>query len=180
MKTLGISQLPPATAFLSSTWHVGNGPEKCIDGITDGPDAHPGDLCHTNHEQAPWFALDFGENFRVAIDKVLIYHRVACAGCAARTRNVEIRLSDELPTTASSMFTGGNLLGTFGGPATSGQLIEIKSEPRWPLKNGRFLIVQMDNGNDPLNLKEVVAYGVYHSVQGGAIYLQILSSHFLM
>ena len=69
------------------------------------------------------------------------------------------------------MFTGGNLLGTFGGPATSGQLIEIKSEPRWPLKNGRFLIVQMDNGNDPLNLKEVVAYGVYHSVQGDAIYL---------
>ena len=24
---------------------------------------------------------------------------------------------------------------------------------------GRYLIVQMDNGNDPLNLKEVTAYG---------------------
>ena len=144
---------------MSSTYHEGNGPDKCIDGITDGPDSHPGDLCHTNNEQAPWLALDFGEDLRVSVDNVLLYNRVNRNDIAGRTRNVEIRLSEELPTSASSMFTGGSLLGTFAGPGTSGQMILIESGANWPTKYGRYVIVQMDNGNDPLNLKEVTVFG---------------------
>ena len=144
---------------MSSTYHEGNGPDKCIDGITDGPDSHPGDLCHTNHEQAPWLALDFGEELRVSVDKVFLYNRIDSTDKGFRARNIEIRLSDELPTSASSMFTGGDLLGTFAGPGTSGQMILIESGANWPTKYGRYVIVQMDNGNDPLNLKEVTVFG---------------------
>ena len=147
---------------MSSVHHT-EGPEKCIDGITDGPDGHPGDLCHTNPgEQFPWFAMDFGKDFRVSAEKVLLYNRVNSSSDATRTRNVEIRLSDELPTSTTTIFAGGALLGTFAGPGTSGQVIEIESAPGWSMKTGRYLIVQMDNDNEPLNLKEVTAFGVDH------------------
>ena len=154
--------LRPVSALMSSVHHT-EGPEKCIDGITDGPDGHPGDLCHTNPgEQFPWFAMDFGKDFRVSAEKVLLYNRVNSSSDATRTRNVEIRLSDELPTSTTTIFAGGALLGTFAGPGTSGQVIEIESAPGWSMKTGRYLIVQMDNDNEPLNLKEVAAFGVDH------------------
>ena len=143
--------------MLSSIKYEGWGADKCIDGITDGPD-----MCHTNYDEAPWIALDFGEDLTVSVHKVFLYNR-ADAGrpdLAGRTRNVTIRLSDELPTSATSMFTGGHLLGTFAGPGTPGQQIEISAGPGWSMKIGRYLIVQMDNGhNAPLNLNEVVAFG---------------------
>ena len=103
--------------------------------------------------------MDFGEDLRVSVDNVVLYNRIDSTANGARARNVEIRVSDELPTSASSMFTGGNLLGTFAGPGTSGEIIEIESGPNWPTKYGRYVIVQMDNGNEPLNLKEVTVFG---------------------
>ena len=103
--------------------------------------------------------MDFGEDLRVSVDSVLLYNRVNRNDIAGRTRNVEIRLSEELPTSASSMFSGGDLLGTFAGPGTSGQMILIESGANWSIKFGRYVIVQMDNGNDPLNLKEVTVFG---------------------
>ena len=94
--------------------------------------------------------------------------------CLGRTRNVEVRLSDELPTSATSMFSGGDLLGTFAGPAF-GRQVEIDSGPGWAEKFGRYLIVQMDNGG-PLNLKEVTAFGgVHRPVRGLQGY--IISNH---
>ena len=148
---------------MSSTYHEGNGPDKCIDGITDGPDSHPGDLCHTSLEPTPWLALAFGNNSRVSVETVLLYNRMDSSANGARAKNVEIRISDELPTSGTTMFPGGHLLGTFAGPGTSGQQIEIKSGPAWRTKIGRYLIVQMDNGQGvPLNLKEVAAFGVHH------------------
>ena len=62
------------------------------------------------------------------------------------------------------MSTSGNLLGTFAGPAW-GQQIEIESGAGWAEKHGRYVVVQMDNGDNPLNLNEVVAFGGVH-VQG--------------
>ena len=156
---ISIDQLSPVTAHMSRIRSYGNGAHKCIDGITDGPDTNTGDLCHTNNYQAPWLALDFGEDLRVSVNKVVLYNAVGSSDIAARTRNVQIRLSDELPTSDASMFTGGNLLGTFAGPGTSGQLIEIKSGPNWTTHYGRYVIVQMDNDDDPLNLKEVSVFG---------------------
>ena len=103
--------------------------------------------------------MDFGEELRVSVDKVFLYNRIDSTDKGFRARNIEIRLSDELPTSASSMFTGGDMLGTFAGPGTSGQMILIESGANWPTKYGRYVIVQMDNGNEPLNLKEVTVFG---------------------
>ena len=137
---VGIVQLSPVTAFLSSTYHEGNGPEKCIDGITDGPDSHPGDLCHTSLEPTPWFAMDFGNKSRVSVETVLLYNRMDSSANGTRAKNLEIRISDELPTSGTNMFPGGHLLGTFAGPGTSGQQIEIKSGPAWIFRGDYMLL----------------------------------------
>ena len=129
----------------------GTGPDKCIDGNTGGS------VCHTNHDRYPWIALDYGENVTVSVEKVVIYNRKSWYG---RTRNVEVQISNELPTQkGQSKFTGGQLLGIFPGKAL-GPFSTIRSNPGWLLKYGRYIIIQMDNGRDPMNLYEVVAFGV--------------------
>merc|ERR1712228_803397 len=50
---------------------------------------------------------------------------------------------------------GGTLLGHFAGPGTDGQHIVISGQAA----SGRYVIVQMDNGGDPMNLDEVKAFG---------------------
>ena len=132
--------------------------EKCIDGITDGSN-----MCHTNHEQAPWLALDYGDGVRVSVEKVVLYNT---DHNAARTKNIEVRISDQLPASAASTFSGGDLLGTFAGPGTPGQRIEIASGGNWLMKMGRYVIVQMDNDNEPLSLKEVTASLIHPSIKG--------------
>ena len=91
------------------------------------------------------------------VEKVVIYNRKSWYG---RTRNVEVQISNELPTQkGQSKFTGGQLLGIFPGKAL-GPSSTIRSNPGWLLKYGRYIIIQMDNGKDPMNLYEVVAFGV--------------------
>ena len=168
--------LRPVAASMSSIRLSGNGADKCIDGITDGPDSTPGDMCHTLHDAAPWLALDYGVS-RVSVARVVIVDRKSCGSkheCMGRTKNVEVRLSDELPTSATSMFSGGDLLGTFAGPAF-GQQVEIQSGPGWAEKYGRYVIVQMDNGG-PLNLKEVTAFGGVHRPVRGKQFIQFTSN----
>ena len=118
-------ELQPVAAFLSSQRYEGTGGEKCIDGITDGPDSLKSiddltaDLCHTRHEAAPWLALDFGEETKVSVAEVVLFPRKYSSdchnSCKDRTRNVEIRLSDKLPTSADNMFSGGHLLAEYKG-----------------------------------------------------------------
>merc|ERR1712018_809842 len=149
--------LQPVTATQSSTSDGRFIAAKCIDGDTtgvdDGVDSVFGDMCHTNEELAPWFAIDYGRTVTVAT--VEIFNRVSC--CGHRTRNVDVRISDELPVSGSRMFSGGTLFGHFAGPATNGQHITISGEREM---SGRYVIVQMDNGEStPLNLKEVRAFG---------------------
>ena len=165
-------ELEPVTAILSSTHtNVHVGASKCIDGNTEGPDEgfHHGaraDYCLTQNEPLPWIAIDYGTT--VTVQKVEIFNRRA-ERFKLRTRNIFVRISDELPTSGNLMFSGGTLLGNFAGTAAVGQHITIsgKQSPRKLLKNvpgqpksGRFVIVQMDNGLDmPLNLKEVKSSG---------------------
>ena len=109
-------QLTAMSATLSSTGH-GLEAAYCIDGNTKTN-------CHTNNDHHyPWLILDFGKTF--AINRVDIFNRVGC--CGERTKNVEVRVYDELPTPASpnQKFSGGFLLGTFTGPGTNGQHIVI-------------------------------------------------------
>ena len=101
------------TATLSSTYYSG---ANCIDGT--------GAMCHTYNDATPWIAIDYGT--RVIVERVEIINRGDC--CGDRTRNVDVRISDELPTSGDQMFSGGHLLGHFAGPATNGQHIIISGK----------------------------------------------------
>ena len=108
------------TATQSSTL-PGYGAEKCIDGIIS-VDTHK--VCHTWGDPAPWLAIDY--RISVTVQRVELFNRIGC--CGERTRNVDVRISDELPTSASQMFSGGTLLGHFAGPGTNGQHIVISGQ----------------------------------------------------
>ena len=112
-------ELEPMTATLSSLSGSSGayGAGNCIDG-------DKGTLCHTGAEATPWIAVDYGT--RVIVERVEIFNRISC--CGDRTRNVDIRISNELPTSGSQMFSGGTLLGHFAGPATDGQHIIVSGQ----------------------------------------------------
>ena len=140
------------------------GAEKCINGQENGKEKRKENtnMCHTKvtnkvAEPNPWFAIDYGDEVRVSVGKTVIVNRKGC--CGERAKNIEVRLSNELPTDGESMYEGGRLLGKFEGPGTTGGTIEIESEEGWEQLVGRYLIVQMDNGEDPLHFKEVTAFG---------------------
>ena len=103
--------------------------EKCIDGDTetdvaaDGGPKNDGNMCHTQEpgERSPWLAIDYGA--AVTVKRVEIFNRGDC--CGNRTNNVDVRVANEVPTSASQMFSGGSLLGHFAGPGTDGQHIII-------------------------------------------------------
>ena len=119
--------MEPVGAILSSTFNSDFEAEKCIDGDTDGPDAVPGVggfICHTEEEPTPWIAIDYGAT--VTVQRVEIFNRRQC--CGNRTRNIDVRISDELPASGIHMFSGGHLLGHFPGPATEGQLLTISGQ----------------------------------------------------
>ena len=118
------SLVEPDSATLSST-KPDFPAENCIDGETDGPafdeNSKTGKLCHTEPEVAPWIALHY--NTPVIVQRVKLFNRIDC--CGDRTKNVQVRISNELPSSGSEMFTGGFLFGRFDGPATNGQHIVI-------------------------------------------------------
>ena len=146
------------------------GAANCIDGDTDGPDgswAHGWTICATATDLCPWLAIDYGKT--VTVKRVEVFNRVNC--CGFKTRNIDVRISNEVPASASQIFSGGSLLGHFGGPATNGQHIIISGQtfklsllmnfPGHSEMSGRYVIVQMDLNGDNLNfnLKEVIAFG---------------------
>ena len=170
---VGIEKLTPVTATMSTT-HSHHKPSLCIDGRTDDSWWKVFfffislllfflllfKVCNSHAELAPWLALDYGEGKRVSVEKVFLYNRNDKH--FERTKNVQIRISDELPASGETMFEGGEALGAFKGPSTKGQIVEIPSGPGWDKKNGRYLIIQMNMGNKPnmLNLKEAYAVGI--------------------
>ena len=124
-------ELEPVTASQSSTyggdkWPDHFGAANCIDGeirdVDHGPDGIRS-ICHTNDEATPWIAIDYGTF--VIVQRVEIFNRPAYG---SRTRNVDVRISDELPTSGSQMFSGGTLFGHFAGPGTDGQHIIISGQ----------------------------------------------------
>ena len=162
----------PVKSFMSSV-NGGYISDKCIDGSTNGPKE---DMCHTKSERAPWLAISFGEHNMISVKTVVLFNRndYTEKPLWARTKNVEIRLANELPTSAEQMFTGGVLVGSYDGPAGRGEIIEIRSLPEWQKKRGRYLIIQMDmKQKHPLHLKEVFVYGLNHLKSTGAIELPL-------
>ena len=137
---------------------------ECIDGITTGRLSTGGtSICHTQQHKAPWLALQFFEPVNVA--RVDIYNRDdfdAVTGVPYRSnlRNVEVRLTDELPASKNQRYTGGELLGAFdAGPGGRGEIIKVEGTPRI----GRYVLIQM-NRDAPLVLNEVKAFGQDNSL----------------
>ena len=118
------------SASQSCTSNSDVGADKCIDGDF-------GSICHTcgGGHPAPWLAIDYGTS--VTIQRVEIFNRHDYGWW--RTRNVDVRISDELPTSGSQMFSGGTLFGHFAGPGTDGQHIVISGEKQ--LWKSKFLII---------------------------------------
>ena len=119
-------ELEPVTASQSSTY-AGDanqfGAANCIDGEIRDVDHGIRSICHTNDEATPWIAIDYGT--LVTVQRVEIFNRPVAG---SRTRNVDVRISDELPTSGSQMFSGGTLFGHFAGPGTDGQHIIISGQ----------------------------------------------------
>ena len=138
---------------MSSVWISPSGygsADLCLDGNeTKG-------WCHSLKQTAPWLALDYGSEVKVS-SVVLFNH-------GDQTRNVNIRVSSSLPVSdrhwqsGSEMFSGGQLLGTFEGPGTRGQRIEVTGGSQL---TGRYVVVQMNHtsGASRLILREVTAWG---------------------
>ena len=114
------------TAIQSSTkYNDANkyGAASCIDGYSDsdkGPDGKTA-ICWTwkaKREAAPWVALDFGSP--VTVHRVELYKSALGAD---RIQNVDVRISENLPTSGTYMFSGGTLLGQYAGPDTEKQHI---------------------------------------------------------
>ena len=95
--------------------------DRCIDGDTETDAYHGGNMCHTEDESLPWLAIDYGTT--VTVKRVEIFNRDDC--CGDRTKNVDVRVAYELPTSSTQMFSGGSLLGHFAGPGTDGQHIIV-------------------------------------------------------
>ena len=109
----------------------------------------------------------------MSVEKVVLYDRDDC--CFGRTRNVEIWLADEIPTSGEHKFSDGEMLGSFPGAVHAhdhGHGIVIHSWAGWENKFGRYLIVQISDGNEGmiLNLREVFAIGVFHVSSKGIYY----------
>ena len=141
----------PTAAIMSSVLSTHTA-DYCIDGI------EAVEICQTLHETAPWLALDYGSVVKVSSVVFINRDTQGHVENAARTRNVEVRVSCTLPVSGSEMFTGGQLLGIFEGPATSGQRIEVTGGTELI---GRYVLVQMDHtsGAEPINLHEVTSWG---------------------
>ena len=123
-------ELEPVSATLSSTYSTNQptplellqfGAANCIDGVINPVNRS---ICHTKNDARPWIAIDYG--ISVTVQRVEIFNRQDC--CGSRTRNVHVRISNELPTSGSQMFSGGTLLGRFAGPGINGQHIIISGQ----------------------------------------------------
>ena len=102
----------------------------------------------------------------VSVEKVFLYNR--WDGGYERTKNIQIRISNELPANGKTMFSGGSALGSYKGPAYSGEILILPSGPLWRQKDGRYLVIQMDmgKGGNYLNLQEVEVFGTSHWATG--------------
>ena len=111
------------TATQSSTYQNDAqqfGAGNCIDGVQGSDNGPDGQwvLCHTDPEDVPWIALDFGSP--VTVHRVELFKSALGAD---RIQNVDVRISENLPTSGTNMFSGGTLLGQYAGPDTEKQHI---------------------------------------------------------
>ena len=78
--------------------------------LCNGSEGQTGDLCQTDHEEAPWLALDFGSEVSESVPKVVLANSLD-SNIVARTMNVNVWLGNVLPTSEAILFESGNFLG---------------------------------------------------------------------
>ena len=119
---------------------------SCVDGKNNT-------FCYSSPEKYPWLALHLPE---AAIVRVTIVNRKDC--CGERAKNLEVWVSDTLPTTTETRFTDGQMLGSFEGPGRNGQVIDLVASQEI---SGSFVVIQTypngEQGNY-LNLAEVSVF----------------------
>merc|ERR1712112_343604 len=120
-------------------------PANCIDGNTTN-----GKMCHTaGKESYPWISLVIPLSI---VRSVRITNRKDC--CGDRMKNMKIWVGEKFPSTTNVEYTGGALLGTFSGPGTNGQVVDITSKTE---VEGTHVVVQMET--DYINLYEIEVFG---------------------
>jgi len=118
---------------------------NCIDGRTTN-----NKICHTaGKEPYPWISVVIPSSI---VTKVRITNRKDC--CGERMKNMKIWVGKEFPSTSKVEYTGGALLGTFKGPGTNGQVVEMTSKTK---EAGTHVVVQMET--DIINLSEIEVFG---------------------
>jgi len=81
-------------------------------------------MCATKADKHAWIAVDYGKE--VIVERVELINRESC--CWSRTQKVDVRISDQIPTSGDQMFSGGSILGRFAGPGIKGQYISISGQ----------------------------------------------------
>merc|ERR1712115_376277 len=144
-----ITVIPRWSASMSSGIHGNPGKYPAKNCIDDDVNT----ICHTHGgESWPWVAVEIPSS---DVYEVWIVNRNDC--CGERTRNLKVWVGDKYPTTASSEYSSGKLLGNFHGPGTNGQVIKVQSEQGTGLK-GNIVILQMSK-TDVINLAEIYVFG---------------------
>jgi len=117
----------------------------CIDGDTTS-----NKICSTRGgESYPWITVVIP---RSIVRKVRITNRNSYGD---RMKNMKIWVGKELPSTTKVEYTGGALLGTFSGPGTNGQVVEMTSKTE---VKGTHVVVQMEK-TLLINLAEIEVFG---------------------
>ena len=112
-------------------------------------------LAITEEEVAPWLAIEYPEP--TEIGKVEL---VADNQDAAELKNCEVRLVDNVDDVlGNAMYTEGNLLGSWAGPALNGETVTINPPGRNHFAAGRFVLVQCRTDGAKLRLAEVRVFG---------------------
>eukprot|EP00092_Neocalanus_flemingeri_P011240 GFUD01012109.1.p1 GENE.GFUD01012109.1~~GFUD01012109.1.p1 ORF type:complete len:665 (+),score=119.74 GFUD01012109.1:399-2393(+) len=143
-------KLQPVSSSISSQYKaIKVKASRCHDG-------NKYNYCQTLKEKYPWFALDLGKPMKVR--RITIFNR--SDGHGSRLKDVEVQISNQVPTTAAEPFRGGTKLGFFEGPGKNGEAITLVAER--PLPGRYVVIIQNYKGKfsaNYMNLGEVTVVG---------------------
>jgi len=145
-------EIAPVAVRMSSVWRGYHQGVRELPGhlCTDNK-LGPISICHTKGgETWPWIAVEIPQSI---VRKVKIINRGDC--CGDRTKNMKVWIGDYLPTTTDTEYSQGALIGTFMGPGTTGQVIEVTSQNGFV---GKFVVVQMSL-TQAINLAEIEVFG---------------------
>lgn len=153
----GLYKVTPIGITMSSS-HSDHGPENCIDGVTDDLT----NFCRTDDEgmendrpaRLPWLAVNIP---RSIVQCVKIYNRIGDGDFADLTRNLNVWVTYQPPSTTRAEFNHGKLLASFPGPLPRNSSVVIDAEEGI---DGTWVVFQLNNMNNTINLAEIEVYAV--------------------